>query len=69
MTVLEALRVGGPDGTMSGCSKVHTMQIIQESQRTPRCSHAGSVGDSNRDSHFDFNILIHSALLRVLEIA
>ena len=69
MTVLEALRAGGPGGTMSGCSRVHTMQILHESQRTPRCSHTGSVGDSNRDSHFDSNILTRSALLRVLEIA
>ncbi|MFH2082120.1 MAG: chorismate-binding protein [Pseudomonadota bacterium] len=69
MTVLEALRAGGPDGTMSGCFKVRIMQIIHEPQRTPRCSHTGSVGGSNRDSRFDFNILIRSALLRVLEIA
>ncbi|MBW8362979.1 MAG: chorismate-binding protein [Rhizobium sp.] len=69
MTVPEALRAGGPDGTMSGCFKARTMQIIHEPQRTPRCSHTGSVGGSNRDSHFDSNILIRSALLRVLEIA
>ena len=54
---------------MSGCFKVRIMQIIHEPQRTPRCSHTGSVGGSNRDSRFDFNILIRSALLRVLEIA
>jgi len=69
MTVPEALRAGGADGTMSGCSKVHTMQILHEPQWTPRCSHTGSVGDSHRGSHFDSNILTRSALLRVLEIA
>lgn len=67
MTMLEALRAGGPDGTMSGCSKVRTMQIIHEPQRTSHGSHTGS--DISRDGRFAFDVLIRSVLLHILEIA
>lgn len=63
MTMLEALRAGGPDGTMSGCSKVRTMQVIHEPQRT---SHGSDI---SRDGRFAFDVLIRSALLHILEIA
>jgi len=64
MTVFDALRAVFPGGTITGCPKVRTMQIIHELERTPRRSYTGSVGYINRDGSFDFNILIRSFLLR-----
>ena len=62
--VFDALRAVFPGGTITGCPKVRTMQIIHELERTPRRSYTGSVGYINRDGSFDFNILIRSFLLR-----
>ena len=64
VTVLEALRAVFPGGTITGCPKVRTMQIIRELEQSPRRSYTGSVGYINRDGSFDFNILIRSFLLR-----
>jgi anthranilate synthase component 1 len=64
MTVFDALRAVFPGGTITGCPKVRTMQIIHELERTPRRSYTGSVGYINRDGSFDFNILIRSFLQR-----
>ncbi|MDA8128600.1 MAG: aminodeoxychorismate synthase component I [Betaproteobacteria bacterium] len=63
-TVFDALRAVFPGGTITGCPKVRTMQIIHELERAPRRSYTGSVGYINRDGSFDFNILIRSFLLR-----
>ncbi len=62
--VFDALRAVFPGGTITGCPKVRTMQIIRELEATPRRSYTGSVGYINRDGSFDFNILIRSFLLR-----
>jgi anthranilate synthase component 1 len=64
MRVIDALRAVFPGGTITGCPKVRTMQIIHELERTPRRSYTGSVGYVNHDGSFDFNILIRSFLLR-----
>ena len=64
MRVFDALRAVFPGGTITGCPKVRTMQIIHELEHTPRRSYTGSVGYINQDGSFDFNILIRSFLLR-----
>ncbi|MEW6591707.1 MAG: chorismate-binding protein, partial [Pseudomonadota bacterium] len=64
MRVFDVLRATFPGGTITGCPKVRTMQIIQELEQAPRRSYTGSVGYINRDGSFDFNILIRSFLLR-----
>ena len=63
-TVFDALRAVFPGGTITGCPKVRTMQIIHALEQTPRRSYTGSVGYINCDGSFDFNILIRSFLLR-----
>jgi anthranilate synthase component 1 len=68
-SVLEALRAVFPGGTITGCPKVRTMQIIRQLEATPRRSYTGSVGYINRDGSFDFNILIRSFLLRGDELS
>jgi anthranilate synthase component 1 len=69
MRVCDALRAVFPGGTITGCPKVRTMQIIQELEQTPRRSYTGSVGYINHDGSFDFNILIRSFLLRGHELS
>ena len=69
MSVFDVLRAVFPGGTITGCPKVRTMQIIREIEQTPRRSYTGSVGYINRDGSFDFNILIRSFLLRGRELS
>ena len=64
MRVFDVLRATFPGGTITGCPKVRTMQIIRELEQTPRRSYTGSVGYINRDGSLDFNILIRSFLLQ-----
>ncbi len=67
--VFDVLRAVFPGGTITGCPKVRTMQIIRELEQTPRYSYTGSVGYINHDGSFDFNILIRSFLLRGRELS
>jgi len=69
VSVFDALRAVFPGGTITGCPKVRTMQIIHELEKTPRRSYTGSVGYINHDGSFDFNILIRSFLLRGRELS
>lgn len=69
MRVYDALRAVFPGGTITGCPKVRTMQIIRELEQTARRSYTGSAGYINRDGSFDFNILIRSFLLRGHELS
>jgi anthranilate synthase component 1 len=69
MRVFDALRAVFPGGTITGCPKVRTMQIIQELEQAPRRSYTGSVGYINHDGCFDFNILIRSFLVRGHELS
>ena len=64
LRVFDVLRAVFPGGTITGCPKVRTMQIIRELERTPRRAYTGSVGYINLDGSFDLNILIRSFLLR-----
>ncbi|MCA1979247.1 MAG: aminodeoxychorismate synthase component I [Thiobacillus sp.] len=67
--IFDALRAVFPGGTITGCPKVRTMQIIRELEAVPRRSYTGSVGYINLDGSFDFNILIRSFLLRGRELS
>ncbi|MFZ0105520.1 MAG: aminodeoxychorismate synthase component I [Thiobacillus sp.] len=69
VNLFDVLRAVFPGGTITGCPKVRTMQIIRELEQTARRSYTGSVGYINRDGSFDFNILIRSFLLRGRELS
>ncbi len=58
--VFDILRAVFPGGTITGCPKVRTMQIIRELEGSPREAYTGSVGYINHDGSMDFNILIRS---------
>ncbi len=51
-----------PGGTITGCPKVRTMQIIRELEPTPRLAYTGSMGYINHDGSLDFNILIRTLM-------
>ncbi len=69
IAVLDVLRACFPGGTITGCPKIRTMQIIREMEATPRRAYTGSLGYINHDGSFDFNILIRSFLLRGRELS
>ncbi|UTH72694.1 aminodeoxychorismate synthase component I [Chromobacterium sp. IIBBL 290-4] len=56
----DVLRALFPGGTITGCPKVRTMQIIRELENSARRAYTGSLGYLNRDGSMDFNILIRS---------
>lgn len=60
VTLFEVIRALFPGGTITGCPKVRTMQIVAELEDAPRRAYTGSLGYINRDGSADFNILIRS---------
>jgi len=52
-----------PGGTITGCPKVRTMQIIRELEASPRLAYTGSMGYLNRDGSMDMSILIRTFML------
>ncbi len=63
VTPLEAIRALFPGGTITGCPKVRTMQIIRELESTARGAYTGSMGYINLDGDMDLNILIRTMTL------
>lgn len=57
------LRAVFPGGTITGCPKVRTMQIIRELEASPRLAYTGSMGYINHDGDMDMNILIRSFMV------
>ncbi len=60
----QMLRALFPGGTITGCPKVRTMQIIAELEASPRGAYTGSMGYLNHDGGMDLNILIRTFMLR-----
>ena len=57
---VDVLRALFPGGTITGCPKVRTMQIIRELENSARRAYTGSLGYLNRDGTLDVNILIRT---------
>ena len=57
---VEVFRALFPGGTITGCPKVRTMQIIRELENSARRAYTGSLGYLNRDGTLDVNILIRT---------
>ena len=64
----EVIRALFPGGTITGCPKVRTMQIISELEPSPRYAYTGSMGYLNLDGSMDLNILIRSFMLEGNEL-
>lgn len=60
VTVHDVFRAVFPGGTITGCPKVRTMQIIRELENAPRRAYTGSLGYINHDGTMDCNILIRT---------
>lgn len=56
----QVIRAVFPGGTITGCPKVRTMQIIAELEQTGRGAYTGSMGYLNHDGSMDLNILIRT---------
>ena len=62
------LRALFPGGTITGCPKVRTMQIIAELEASPRIAYTGSMGYINHNGDMDLNILIRSFMVDGTEL-
>ena len=49
-----------PGGTITGCPKVHCMEILAELEQVGRGAYTGSLGYLNHDGSMDLNILIRT---------
>lgn len=56
----EVIRAVFPGGTITGCPKVHCMEIIAELEQVARGPYTGSMGFINHDGSMDLNILIRT---------
>lgn len=59
----EVVRAVFPGGTITGCPKLRTMQIIAEIEGVGRGAYTGALGYLNRNGDMDFNILIRTLTL------
>jgi anthranilate synthase component 1 len=64
VSLFDLIRAVFPGGTITGCPKVRTMQIIHELEDAPRRAYTGSLGYLNLDGTLDLNILIRSFLVK-----
>jgi anthranilate synthase component 1 len=51
-----------PGGTITGCPKIRSMQIIAELENKPRDAYTGSLGYISNCGKMDFNILIRTII-------
>jgi anthranilate synthase component I len=56
----QVIRALFPGGTITGCPKVRTMQIIAQLEGVGRGAYTGALGYLNRDGSMDLNILIRT---------
>ncbi len=57
---IDVLRSVFPGGTITGCPKVHCIEILAEMEQHARGAYTGSLGYINNDGSMDFNILIRT---------
>lgn len=60
VTVWDALAAIFPGGSVTGCPKIRSMEIITELERTARGAYCGSIGYIGLDQQADFNLLIRT---------
>lgn len=63
INLLEILRACFPGGTITGCPKIRSMEIIEELEPDRRGFYTGSMGYIGWNGNVDFNILIRSSVI------
>ncbi|HEY5811206.1 MAG TPA: anthranilate synthase component I [Terrimicrobiaceae bacterium] len=63
-TAYDVMRATFPAGTVSGSPKVRAMQIINEMEKSKRCTYAGAVGYFGFDGNLDSCIALRTVLLK-----
>lgn len=59
---VDLLRACFPGGSITGCPKIRSMEIIEELEPTKRSVYTGSLGYLSFSGNMDFNILIRTIL-------
>lgn len=67
---IDLIRKCFPAGSITGCPKIRSMQIIQELEKRPRHIYCGSIGYLTGQGDFDFNVAIRTGVFKegVLEL-
>ncbi len=63
-SAFDVMRATFPAGTVSGSPKVRAMQIINELEKSKRCTYAGAVGYFGFDGNLDSCIALRTVLLK-----
>lgn len=58
-----------PGGTITGCPKIRSIQIIDELEKSPREAYTGSLGYISNCGAMDFNILIRTMVKKGKDIS
>jgi len=62
--VFDILKAMFPGGTITGCPKIRTMEIIDELEPTTRGPYTGSIGFINHSNEMDLNIIIRTLIIK-----
>ena len=60
----DLLKAVFPGGTITGCPKIRTMEIIDELEPNARGPYTGSLGYFNFAGDMDFNIIIRTLIMK-----
>ena len=60
----DAIKAMFPGGTITGCPKVRTMEIIDELEPVARGPYTGCIGGFNFKGECDFNLIIRTLILK-----
>jgi len=63
-TWVDVMRAMFPGGTITGCPKIRTMEIIEELEPVGRGFYTGSLGWISYDGNMEMNIIIRSMLVQ-----
>jgi anthranilate synthase component 1 len=63
-SAFDVMRATFPAGTVSGAPKVRAMQILNELEKSKRCSYSGAVGYFGFDGNHDSCIALRTVLLK-----
>ena len=68
ITFKDIIKALFPGGTITGCPKVRSMEIISELENKPRGAYTGSLGYISKCGNMDFNILIRTIVKHNLNL-